>query len=288
MRTFVLIFAATTVLIASGCARSVDTEKERNALLATDSQWMHSAGDAGKFASYYAEDASFYPQGTPLVKSRAAIQDAWKQLSSAPGFTLEWNVKESKIGAAGDIAYTAGSYQLKVQGGGENGKYVTVWAKQADGSWKVTDDIFNADATPPPPAPAPGAHTLLAPGQITSGPVPASLPPGATLAVLSGDPSKSEPFVVRLQAPAGYTVAPHWHPTDEHVSVLTGTLAAGMGDTIDKSAMTDLPAGGYALMPAMMHHYVIAKTPVTIQVHGIGPFAINYVNPADDPSRAKN
>ena len=288
MRTFVLIFAASTVLVASGCARSVDTEKERSALLTTDSQWMHSASDASKFASYYAADASFYPQGAPLVKGQAAIRDAWKQLSSAPGFALEWRVVDSKVSAAGDSAYTAGTYQLKVTGGGEKGKYVTLWAKQTDGSWKVTNDIFNADETPPPPAPAPGAHTLLAPGQITSSPAPASLPPGATLAVLSGDPSKSEPFVVRLQAPAGYTVPPHWHPTDEHVSVLAGTLAAGMGDAIDKSAMTDLPPGGYALMPAMMHHYVVAKTAVTLQVHGVGPFAINYVNPADDPSRAKN
>jgi len=70
--------------------------------------------------------------------------------------------------------------------------------------------------------------------------------------------------------------------------VLAGTFAFGMGDVLDKTTMTDVSAGGYALMPAQMHHYAVAKTAATIQVHGIGPFAITYVNPADDPSRAKN
>ena len=155
MQTRVLIFAAALVVLGSGCTQSVDIEKERSALLATDSQWMHSMSDATKFASYYTADASFYVPGAPLVKGQAAIRDTFKQISSAPGFALEWHVMESKVGAAGDIAYTAGSYQLKTTGGGENGKYVTVWAKQADGSWKVTDDIFNSDA--PPPAAAAGA-----------------------------------------------------------------------------------------------------------------------------------
>jgi hypothetical protein len=61
-----------------------------------------------------------------------------------------------------------------------------------------------------------------------------------------------------------------------------------MGDTLDKAAATDLPVGGYGLLPAKMHHYAIAKTAATVQVHAMGPFVINYVNPADDPSRPKN
>ena len=72
------------------------------------------------------------------------------------------------------------------------------------------------------------------------------------MAVISGDPSQGVPFVVRAQLPAGYIIAPHWHPTDEHVTVVSGTFAFGMGDTLDKAAMQDLPSGGYALMPAQM------------------------------------
>jgi quercetin dioxygenase-like cupin family protein len=85
--------------------------------------------------------------------------------------------------------------------------------------------------------------------------------------------------------PAGYRIAPHWHPTDEHVTVLFGTFALGMGDEFDKATMKDLPAGGYALLPAEMHHYALAKTEATVQVHGMGPFALTYVNPGDDPSK---
>ena len=83
--------------------------------------------------------------------------------------------------------------------------------------------------------------------------------------------------------PAGYKIAPHWHPTDEQVTVLSGTVAFGMGDKAVVAEMKDVPAGGYALMPATMHHYFMSKTAAVIQVHGIGPFAITYINPADDP-----
>ena len=288
MDTRVWMSAAVILASVAACKPSVDVERERSTLLATDSEWMHAANDPEKFTSFYAEDASFYPAGAPVVKGRAAIREVFKQIASAPGFALEWTVVNSQVGAAGDVAYLTGAYQVAMTGGGEKGKYVTVWKKLPDGAWKVADDIFNADEAPPAPAPVPGKHTLTAPAQLSWGEGPPNMPPGAKLAVLSGDPSRSEPFVLRAQLPAGYTVAPHWHPTDEHVTVLAGTFAFGMGDVLDKAAMTDVSAGGYALMPALMHHYAVAKTAVTIQVHAIGPFAISYVNPADDPSRAKN
>jgi uncharacterized protein (TIGR02246 family) len=157
MRTRETLVAAAVLIVVSGCQSSVDVEKERSALLATDSQWMHSASDASKFASYYTADASFDAPGAPAVKGQAAIRDTFKQLNSAPGFALEWKIVQAKVAAAGDLAYTTGTYELKVTGGGEKGKYVTVWAKQADGSWKVTDDIFNSDEAPSAPAGASGA-----------------------------------------------------------------------------------------------------------------------------------
>jgi quercetin dioxygenase-like cupin family protein len=104
--------------------------------------------------------------------------------------------------------------------------------------------------------------------------------------VVSGDPGKAGPFAVRLKMPTGYKIAPHWHPTDEHVTVLSGTLALGMGEKFDKAAMKDLPAGGYGRLPAEMRHFAMAKTAAIVQVHGMGPFVLTYVNPADDPSKA--
>jgi quercetin dioxygenase-like cupin family protein len=133
--------------------------------------------------------------------------------------------------------------------------------------------------------PATTSHVMMLADAVTWGDAPPVLPKGAKFAVLSGDPSKDGIFVIRLKMPAGYRVAPHWHPTDEHVTVLDGTLAIGMGETLDEMKAKSLPAGGYALLPATMRHYAIATTAVTIQVSGMGPFVLNYVNSADDPSK---
>jgi len=137
--------------------------------------------------------------------------------------------------------------------------------------------------TPPPP-PKTAAHTMMNASDIKWGPAPPAFQPGAQFAVLEGDPAKPGPFVVRVKFPDGYKVMPHWHPTDEHVTVLSGTFALGMGEAFDKAKMQELPTGGYALLPADMRHYALAKTEATVQVHGMGPFKLTYVNPADDPS----
>jgi ketosteroid isomerase-like protein len=286
MRTHISVPAAVILVLTAGCTERVNVEQERAALMNTDREWSQTVDNADKFASFYAPNASFYAGGMPIVKGQAAIHDVIRQLASAPGFALQVSSTNTEISAAGDIGYITGTYQLSLSGGTEKGKYVTVWRKQPDGAWRVVEDIFNADEAPPPPAPAPGQHTQLAPDKVTWGDAPPSIPPGAKLAVISGDPSMPTPFVIRLQLPAGYTVAPHWHPADENVTVLAGTFALGMGETLDKAALQDLPAGGYVLMPAQMRHYAMAKTATTIQVHGMGPFVLNYVNPADDPSRA--
>lgn len=138
------------------------------------------------------------------------------------------------------------------------------------------------------PAMAKHVAMAIAPSDIKWGPAPATLPPGAQMAVLDGDPSKAGlPFVIRAKFPDGYRVAPHWHPTDENVAVMSGTFLVGMGDKFDEKSMTALAAGGYAHMPKTMHHYATAKGETVIQVHGVGPFVVNYVNPADDPSKKK-
>jgi quercetin dioxygenase-like cupin family protein len=93
--------------------------------------------------------------------------------------------------------------------------------------------------------------------------------------------------VIRVQAPAGYRIAPHWHPTTENLTVLSGTVALGMGDKVEEQSMTNLNAGGYVVMPAEMRHSFLARTVATVQVHGVGPFAITYVNVADDPRQRK-
>jgi anti-sigma factor ChrR (cupin superfamily) len=129
---------------------------------------------------------------------------------------------------------------------------------------------------------------LLTPDQMKWMPAPAAtgLPPVVQVSILSGDPFQAGPFVVRLKIPAGGKIAAHWHPTDEHITVLEGTFAAGMGDKFSEAALHDFPAGSYVLMPRTMHHFASAKGgDVVIQIHGQGPFVVNYVDPSDDPRR---
>ena len=131
-------------------------------------------------------------------------------------------------------------------------------------------------------------HTMLASGaQVKWGPPPPVLPRGAQFAVIDGDPAATGLVTVRMKLPAGYQIPPHFHPTDEHVTVLAGTLSLGMGDTIDKAHSATLGVGGYAVAPAKMHHYAWTAKGATIQIHLMGPFALTYVNPADDPTHAK-
>jgi hypothetical protein len=132
----------------------------------------------------------------------------------------------------------------------------------------------------------PSTHVAITAAEVKWGAPPPTLAKGAMFAVVSGDPGKAGPFTIRLKLPAGYKIAPHWHPTDENVTVLSGTFALGMGEKFAAAALKSLPAGGYGLLPAEMRHFAMAKTAAIVQVHGTGPFVLNYVNPADDPSKA--
>lgn len=114
---------------------------------------------------------------------------------------------------------------------------------------------------------------------------PPALAKGAKLAVLMGDPGKPGPFVMRLSAPAGYKVMPHWHSQTENVTVISGTLMIGMGDKFDPKAMKTMKAGSFGSVPAKEHHFAAMKTATVIQIHGEGPFYLTYVNPDDDPQK---
>jgi quercetin dioxygenase-like cupin family protein len=116
---------------------------------------------------------------------------------------------------------------------------------------------------------------------------PAAIPPGAKMAVLEGDPTKEGPFVVRFQFPDGYHIAPHTHPKTERVTVISGNLYLATGETLDRANAKKLTAGSFGYWPAGMQHAAWSEGETIIQLHGIGPWQINYVNPADDPRNAK-
>jgi len=116
----------------------------------------------------------------------------------------------------------------------------------------------------------------------------AGLPAGAKMAVTKGNPSKAGDFTVLIKMPANYVVPPHHHPTDETVRVMgDGTLSYGMGDKLDKSNVGSLTKGYHVTMAAGMNHYAFTSDPVEVQLTGMGPFEITYVDPKDDPRGAK-
>lgn len=118
---------------------------------------------------------------------------------------------------------------------------------------------------------------------ITWAPAPAVFPAGAQMAVLQGNPASDGLFTVRLRLPDGYKIAPHTHPTNEYVTVISGTFRVGMGERFDAGKMMAVKAGGFVTAPANQAHYAVAQGPTVVQVHALGPFALTYVNPADAP-----
>lgn len=138
-------------------------------------------------------------------------------------------------------------------------------------------------------APAQGAeshagHVFVAPKDLKWVDVP-SLPPGAKAAVIEGPMNEAGPFMVRIKFPANYKVPAHWHNGIEHVTVLSGTLNFGIGDKLDPKKTKALSAGHVSIMQPKTNHFVWTKVETVAQVHGMGPWEVNYVNPADDPRK---
>jgi len=113
-----------------------------------------------------------------------------------------------------------------------------------------------------------------------------TLPPGARIAIIEGNPKEAGLFAFRLKFPAGYRIPPHEHPVTGHVTVLAGTFHIAVGNRFDATSGDAVPSGGYSLMPANTQHYAWVDGETIIQIHGLGPWGIKYVNATDDPRTA--
>ena len=127
-------------------------------------------------------------------------------------------------------------------------------------------------------------HVMVMPADLKWTDVP-SLPPGAKIAVIEGPMNEAMPFTVRLKLPADYKVPAHWHTGIEHVTVISGTFNMGTGNKLDASKTMPLTAGSVAIMQPKTSHFAWTKEETIIQTHGVGPWVVNYVDPADDPRK---
>src|SRR5687768_13957848 len=122
-----------------------------------------------------------------------------------------------------------------------------------------------------------GHHIMVSPEDLKWADVP-SLPPGAKIAVIEGPATEAVPFTFRLKFPAGYKIPAHSHPAIEHVTVISGTFNLGMGDKLDPAKTKPLSAGSVAIMPPKTPHFGWTKEETIVQVHGVGPWGVTYVN----------
>jgi hypothetical protein len=127
------------------------------------------------------------------------------------------------------------------------------------------------------------AHTMLEPSDIEWSPSP-DFPKGTQVAILEGDPTRSGPFTLRLKLSRRYKTPAYWSPSIERVTVMSGKVGIGLGSEFNKSEGEVTNDGGFSVIPARTPHYFWAKRKKSvIQIHGMGPWAVHYVSPEDDP-----
>jgi hypothetical protein len=127
-------------------------------------------------------------------------------------------------------------------------------------------------------------HRMITPNELKWNDV-SSLPPGAKVAIIEGRLNEAEPFTFRLKFPDNYKIPAHWHPAVERVTVLSGTFHMGVGDMLDMQKSMALSPGSIMILQPKTHHFAWTEGEVTVQLNGIGPWGITYVNPADDPRK---
>jgi hypothetical protein len=126
-------------------------------------------------------------------------------------------------------------------------------------------------------------HIMMTPDNLQWTDTPAF--PGAKIAIIEGPITEAVPFTFRIKFPANTKVAPHWHPAIERFTVLSGTINLGVGDTFDQAKTKALPAGSISIMEPKMHHFAWIGEETVVQLSGMGPWGITFVNPADDPRK---
>ena len=152
MEKLFLVLATVLVLAASGCGPQVDVEAEAAAIRAAEDEALKiaQAKDAERWASVYADDARVFPPNALLVTGKEAIRKLFAELFASPGFEIDWEVTRVEVSRAGDLGYVVGTHKVTVNDAEGNpvtdrGKWIAIWKKQADGTWKCIEDIWNSD-----------------------------------------------------------------------------------------------------------------------------------------------
>ena len=156
----------------------------------------------------------------------------------------------------------------------------TAWAQDKKAPAAPAAKAAPAPAAAPAAAPA---HVLVTAKDLTWVDSPSL--PGAKVAVIEGPMNEEKPFTIRLKTPAGFKVMPHTHPGIEHVTVISGKFAIGMGEKWDDKALHKMGPGDVMVMQPKTAHFAKSEGAAEIQLHGVGPWKVDYINPDDDPMK---
>src|SRR5438093_10188389 len=145
--------------LAFVCTAAAGDTKIEQDLRDLDAKWSAAAGakDVDKTVSYYAEDAVVMPPNAPAATTKEAIRSAWKEMLTSPGAAISWKTTKVEVAKSGDLAYVSGTYEETMTDASgkpvkDRGKYVEIFKKQANGTWKVIVDIWNSDLPASTPA----------------------------------------------------------------------------------------------------------------------------------------
>ena len=157
-RCDVRVVLAFSAAFGVACAREpeVDRQALERSLRSADSALTAAiaAKDVDRTTAFYDENAELLPVAEPVVVGREAIRREWADIFGIPGFASTANLTRVEVSADGTLAYTRGTYETTMTGSDrrptvEVGKWVTVWRRSSDGSWRIVQDITNTDAPPP-------------------------------------------------------------------------------------------------------------------------------------------
>ncbi len=276
-----LAFVLTCAAVAPARAQ---TDEQR--IRALDSTWLvvFGARDMVKLGTFYAAEAvGMYPNAS-IARGAPAIIHSYAELGVMPGMKMTATPRSVIVSKGGDLATSTGTYRMTFNSPGgpvaDSGSYVEVLQK-VNGQWKIVNEIVSSHAPLPTMVVFDTVGTMGMAGAagISWSPLEVKgFPPGAKIAVIHGDPATGD-YTIRLQFPDGYQFPVHWHPKAEHVTVLSGAFILGMGGTANASAQKTYQPGDFLYLPGRHPHFGGAKGVTIIQLHGMGPFAINLGTP---------
>jgi len=129
--------------------------KASDALLAADAAWMkvYSAKDLEKSVAFFDDEGSMLPSNAPIATGKDALTKSIGSAFATPDYTLSWHANKVGVARSGELGYTSGTYDFSMKDApgktiSDKGKYLTVWKKEADGTWKVLLDTYNSDLPP--------------------------------------------------------------------------------------------------------------------------------------------